>query len=244
MKLNCDMGESYGPWAMGADDALMPHVDMANIACGAHASDPVTMARTVDLALQHQVQIGAHPGYPDKEGFGRRPFPLHGDALTAHLLYQLGALDALCRHHHTRVQHIKPHGALYNQMMRDEAIMQAVFETARSFDPSIPVVVQAGDTQSNARHRSHAAKYGLKLMFEAFADRAYAANGLLVPRTQPGAVHGDVNSIVAQARNLIEHAQVITPDGQRLDIQADTLCLHGDNPLSPAVAQALRNSPA
>ena len=244
MKLNCDMGESYGPWAMGADEALMPHVDMANIACGAHASDPVTMARTVELAVQHQVQIGAHPGYPDKDGFGRRPFPLHGDALTAHLLYQLGALDALCRRHQTRIQHIKPHGALYNLMMRDESVMRAVFEAACSFDPSIPVVVQAADARSNAHHRAHAASYGLTLMFEAFADRAYAANGLLLPRTETGAVHTDVSSIVAQAHQLIAHAQVITPDGQRLDIQADTLCLHGDSPLSLAVAQALRNPPA
>lgn len=241
MKLNCDMGESFGPWAMGADEALMPHVDMANIACGAHASDPVTMARTVELAVEHQVQIGAHPGYPDKEGFGRRPFPLHGAALSAHLLYQLGALDGLCRHHQTRIAHIKPHGALYNQMMRDEAIMHAVFDAARSFDPAIPVVVQAGGDHSNARHRAHAAQFGLHLIFEAFADRAYTADGLLMPRTEPGAVHSEVSVIVAQARELIEHAQVTTPDGQKLRIEADTLCLHGDNPLSLAVAKALRS---
>ncbi len=244
MKLNCDMGESFGPWGMGADDALMPHVDMANIACGAHASDPVTMARTVALAVQHQVQIGAHPGYPDKEGFGRRPFPLHGAALSDHLLYQLGALDALCRRHQTHIQHIKPHGALYNLMMRDETVMKAIFEAAHSFDPTIPLVVQASSAQRNAQHRAHAAQHGISLMFEAFADRAYAANGLLVSRSEPGAVHSRVDDIVAQARELMNHAQVITQDGQRLNIEADTLCLHGDNPLSLAVAQALRTPDA
>lgn len=244
MKLNCDMGESYGPWVMGADDVLMPHIDMANIACGGHASDPQTMDRTIALAVAYKVQIGAHPGYPDKEGFGRRAFPLSGDALGAHVLYQIGALDALCRKHATRIQHVKPHGALYNQMMRDSTVMHTLFEALSAFDPGLPLVVQAGDAQQNQQLRERAADHGLSLMFEAFADRAYTRDGHLAPRNLPGAVHDNVDTIVEQARHLIRNGQIRSVDGDTLIIEADTLCVHGDNPLSPAVIQALREHSA
>ena len=239
MKLNCDMGESYGAWRMGADELLMPHIDMANIACGGHASDPVTMDATVALACAHQVQVGAHPGYPDKEGFGRRAFPLAGDELGAHLLFQIGALDALCRKHATRIRHVKPHGALYNQMMRDSTLLETIFKALQAFDPTLPLVVQAADSRRNDTLRAQAADYDLTLLFEAFADRAYSADGHLAPRSMPGAVHHSSAAILEQARRLMTHGEVQALSGETLHIEADTLCLHGDNPLSPEVAKAL-----
>lgn len=240
MKLNCDMGESFGPWQMGADAALMPLIDMANIACGMHASDPVTMRATIALAREHGVAVGAHPGYPDKVGFGRRAFPLAGEELADYLLYQIGALHGLCRAQCLCLNHIKPHGALYLAMMREPDTLETIIRAVAAFDAALPLVVQAGTAAANEQLREQAAPHGVTLCFEAFADRAYQDDGQLVPRRETGAVHTSATAIIDQARALIDRGEVLTRSGQRLTITADTLCLHGDNPLSPEVARALR----
>lgn len=234
------MGESYGVWQMGADDRIMPLIDLANVACGAHASDPATMQQTIALAQTHGVAIGAHPGYPDREGFGRRDFPLAGEHLKAWLWHQLGALAGQAQACGLRLNHVKPHGALYNKMMRDSATLQTLFETVAAYDVQLPLVVQAGNAQANKALQQQAQAHGLTLWFEAFADRAYADNGQLAARSQSGAVHGDSAKIAAQAQQLMQQQSVMSSGGQRLEIYADTLCFHGDNPAVPAALEQLR----
>lgn len=229
MKFNCDMGESFGAWSMGADEKVMPYVDMANIACGFHASDPSTMARTLALASEHGVSIGAHPGYPDLLGFGRREFPLEGDELVACLLYQIGALDGLSRAHGRRVEYVKPHGALYNKMMRDDITLDTVIDAVLAYDTNLPLVVLGASEAANAALRERAAKRGIELLFEAFADRAYDDDGQLASRALPGAVHKDAERLVRQVSEIVEEGLVTTLSGNRIRLEADTLCLHGDN---------------
>ncbi len=229
MKFNCDMGESFGSWIKGNDEAVMPFVDMANIACGMHASDPATMARTVQLACRYDVSIGAHPGYPDLLGFGRRDVALEADELEACVLYQIGALDGICRAQGRRVEYVKPHGALYNKMMRDEATLDSMIAAVRRYDAGLPLVVLAAGESANAALRERAAAQGVELWFEAFADRAYDASGRLVPRTEPGAVHTDAERALRQVREIAEQGQVSTLGGGKIPLRADTLCLHGDN---------------
>lgn len=240
MKLNCDMGEGFGAWQMGADEQLMPHIDMANIACGMHASDPATMHRCVELAVEHGVSIGAHPGYPDLAGFGRRDFPLYGRDLEACMLYQIGALEAICQAHGSRLEYVKPHGALYNKMMRDRDTLETLLVVMRRYNPSLPLVVQAGTVEGNNRLREQAQQHGVTLFFEAFADRRYGDDGLLIPRSQAGAVHQSVAAIAEQARQIIHRAEVQSLTGTVLKIDADTLCIHGDNPLCVEAVTQLR----
>jgi UPF0271 protein len=229
VKFNCDMGESFGSWAKGNDEAVMPFVDMANIACGMHASDPTTMARTVQLACRFGVSIGAHPGYPDLLGFGRRELELEAEELEACVLYQIGALDGICRAQGRRVEYVKPHGALYNRMMRDQATLDSIIAAVRRYDAGLPLVVLGAGESANAALRERAAGQGVELWFEAFADRAYDARGRLVPRSEPGAVHTDVDRVLRQVKEIAEQGQVSTLDGGIIPLQADTLCLHGDN---------------
>ncbi|GAA3718412.1 5-oxoprolinase subunit PxpA [Oceanisphaera sediminis] len=236
--LNADMGESFGAWTMGQDDAVMPFVDLANVACGFHAADPDTMRHTVQLAQQHQVNIGAHPAYPDLVGFGRRTLACTPDEIENMVLYQLGALDALCRAEGTRVSYIKPHGALYNDMMRDEHKLAAVMKAVAAFDVGLPLMLMA--TANPAPARALATRHGIGLWFEAFADRAYDAAGFLVSRSLPGAVHHDPAVIVEQARRIATGQPLIANDGSELRLQADTLCVHGDNPESIAAVKAIR----
>jgi UPF0271 protein len=223
------MGESFGSWAKGNDEAVMPFVDMANIACGMHASDPTTMARTVQLACRFGVSIGAHPGYPDLLGFGRRELALEAEELEACVLYQIGALDGICRAQGRRVEYVKPHGALYNRMMRDQVTLDSMIAAVRRYDAGLPLVVLGAGESANAALRERAAGQGVELWFEAFADRAYDARGRLVPRSEPGAVHTDVDRVLRQVKEIAEQGQVSTLDGGIIPLQADTLCLHGDN---------------
>jgi UPF0271 protein len=223
------MGESFGSWAKGNDEAVMPFVDMANIACGMHASDPTTMARTVQLACRFGVSIGAHPGYPDLLGFGRRELELEAEELEACVLYQIGALDGICRAQGRRVEYVKPHGALYNRMMRDQVTLDSMIAAVRRYDAGLPLVVLGAGESANAALRERAAGQGVELWFEAFADRAYDARGRLVPRSEPGAVHTDVDRLLRQVKEIAEQGQVSTLDGGIIPLQADTLCLHGDN---------------
>ncbi|WP_431026329.1 5-oxoprolinase subunit PxpA [Halomonas sp. H5] len=240
LRLNADMGESLGPWVMGRDSELMPHVDLANVACGFHASDPDTMRRTVALAVAHGVTVGAHPAYPDLVGFGRRSLACRPEEVENLLLYQLGALAGICRAEGTRVGYVKPHGALYNDMMRDPAILEAVMRAVAAYDPKLPLMVMA--TRDNAPARRLAESHGLTLWFEAFADRAYDGEGRLVSRREPGAVHHDPALIVDQASRIARGEPLTASDGSELVLEAETLCVHGDNPESIAAVVAIRQA--
>lgn len=239
MKLNCDLGESFGAWTMGRDAEVMPLIDMANIACGFHASDPLIMARTVALARDHQVDIGAHPAYPDLVGFGRRSLSCSPEELHALLTYQIGALDGLCRAQGTRVKYVKPHGALYNDMMRDPAVLETVLKAGRDYG-QLTVMIAA--TARKAEHERLASSLGVTLLFEVFADRAYDESGNLVPRSMPGSVLHDADAIVAQAVAFARDRGVRTQGGSWLDLQADTICIHGDNEQSVAASKAVRDA--
>lgn len=240
LRLNADMGESYGAWKLGADDQLMPHVDLANIACGFHASDPDVMRHTVRLAVANRVAVGAHPAYPDLQGFGRRSLACSPDEIENLVLYQLGALEAICRAEGTRVRYVKPHGALYNDMMRDDARLEAVLRAVAAYDVSLPVMVMATRDTQPAKHLAEAR--GVTLWFEAFADRAYDGRGRLVSRREAGAVHHDPDTIVDQALRIAQGQPLVANDGSDLVLEAQTLCVHGDNPESIAAVRAIRDA--
>ncbi|WP_116473451.1 5-oxoprolinase subunit PxpA [Zobellella maritima] len=236
--LNCDLGESYGAWTMGQDEALMPWLDQASIACGFHASDPDTMAGTIALAKRHQVTIGAHPGYQDKEGFGRRSIP-HAPASITHLvLYQAGALTALAGL--PALDYVKPHGALYNDMMRDEAIFRAVLEALVRL-PGHPRLMLLA-TPNHGHYTRLAQSAGVELLREAFADRAYLDDGGLAPRHLPGAVLDDVEQIRERVRHLRDTGEILSVTGKVLKLAPDTLCVHGDNANAVAIARVARQA--
>ena len=237
--LNADVGESFGPWQLGQDAALMPFIDLANIACGFHASDPDTMRRTVQLAQIHNVKIGAHPAYPDLVGFGRRSLACSPAEIENMVLYQLGALDALCRAEGTKLSYVKPHGALYNDMMRDHKKLVAVMQAVARFDSHLPLMLMA--TTDNQAALELAQPFGLQLWFEAFADRTYDSQGWLVSRQLPGAVLSSVAQIIEQARRIAMAEPLIALDGSALLLTADTLCVHGDNPESIKAVAAIRD---
>ena len=238
INLNADLGESYGAWRMGDDAALLKVVGAANIACGFHAGDPLIMQRSVALAVRHGVAIGAHPSYPDLQGFGRRHLSCSPEDVTALVLYQLGALGAFCRAAGTQLAYVKPHGALYNDLVRDDALLMAVLVACAAYRPGLPLMVLA--LADNGRERQLAEAAGVPLLFEAFADRAYLADGQLVPRRLAGAVHQDPERILAQALAIAGGEPFADIDGRPLRLQADSLCVHGDNAESLAVLRRLR----
>lgn len=245
MKLNCDLGESFGSWSMGMDQAVMPYIDMANIACGFHASDPLIMRDTMALANQHGVQIGAHPAYPDLVGFGRRSMACSFDEIYSMVLYQLGALQGICQAHGERVRYVKPHGALYNDMMQQpdvlKAILQAVVDFSTGQDDPLPVLVMA--TADNSEQLQLADELGAILMFEAFADRAYDEKGMLVNRRIEGAVYHDQQQVVQQALAIARGDGIATlSPGVNVMLKADTLCVHGDNDASLQAVKAIRQA--
>ncbi|NOH81080.1 5-oxoprolinase subunit PxpA [Vibrio sp. RE86] len=234
--LNCDMGESFGQWEMGNDSAVMPHIDMANIACGFHASDPSIMDHTIKLALSHDVEIGAHPSYPDLQGFGRRSIPMQPQEITAMLIYQIGALEALCRSHNVELKYVKPHGALYNDMQTNPEIFEAVVDAVSSF--SLPLMTLA--ITNNQELLNIADRYEVPLLFEAFADRRYLANGLLVPRSLSNAVIHNREELLDQVAQIVRYKKVRTIDGYSIPLEADTICVHGDNEENIALIQNIK----
>ncbi|WP_263263929.1 5-oxoprolinase subunit PxpA [Pseudomonas sp. RIT-PI-S] len=236
--LNCDIGESYGAWHMGLDAEVMPLIDCANIACGYHAGDPSTMRRTVALAVSHGVRIGAHPAYPDLVGFGRRSMACSGEEIENLLHYQIGALQAFCAVEGSRVEYVKPHGALYNDMMANPAILTSVLRAVAAH--RMPLVLLA--TRDNSAELALAAEHGVPLWFESFADRAYEASGHLVSRRLPGAVHEQADAVVAQALTLARGDALVARDGSALRLHTDTLCVHGDNPASIAAVRQIRQA--
>lgn len=238
--LNCDIGESFGAWTMGLDAEVMPHIDCANIACGFHASDPSIMRRTVALAVDHSVRIGAHPAYPDLAGFGRRSMACSAQEVEDMLLYQIGALDGICRAEGTRVSYVKPHGALYNDMMRKPELLRAVMRAVRLYDPGLPLMLMS--VRDNGAAEALAREEGIALWFETFADRAYDGDGFLVARNLPGAVHHDSEQVIAQAVALASGQALTASDGSALVLRADSLCVHGDNASSVAAVRRIREA--
>ncbi|PKH82588.1 hypothetical protein CXF97_11215 [Pseudomonas sp. Choline-02u-1] len=238
--LNCDIGESFGSWTMGLDAEVMPFIDCANIACGFHAGDPSIMRKTVALALEQGVQIGAHPAYQDLVGFGRRSMACSAQELQDILHYQIGALDGICKVQGGRVSYVKPHGAMYNDMMANPVQLRAVVQAVAAYDRDLPLMLMA--TRDNAAAQQIGDEYGVTLWFEAFADRAYDSAGRLVSRQLPGAVHHDPQTIIEQALTITRGGELIASDGSALILRANTLCVHGDNASSVAAVQRIRQA--
>ena len=224
--LNCDLGESFGAWKMGLDDQVMPFIDQANIACGFHAGDPVVIKKTLLAAKRNNVQVGAHPSYPDISGFGRRSMKIPPVELIALLQYQIAALTGMATNLGIEVQYVKPHGALYNDMMADGHIRSAVMEAIAECHQPLAFMLQA--TPDAEIHRQEAQAFGLDVLFEAFADRCYDDNGALLSRAKEGAVHSR-EKMLEQVVQLQEQGTVTTISGHQLELQADSLCVNGDN---------------
>jgi UPF0271 protein len=232
---NCDMGESFGAWTMGLDAEVIRHVTSANIACGFHAGDPATMRLTVALAESNGVGIGAHPGFPDLQGFGRRNLAASPREVRDDLVYQIGALTAFTRA--KKLQHVKPHGALYNMAVPGGDLARAIGEAVLETDASMILVALAG-----SRWADEAERMGLHVVREAFADRAVQADGTLVPRSKPGAVIHDRQQVIERSVRLATEGTVVAVTGEVVEMRAGTLCLHGDTPDAVGLAAALRSA--
>ncbi|MCI6647537.1 MAG: LamB/YcsF family protein [Oscillospiraceae bacterium] len=233
--LNCDLGESFGAYKLGLDDQVLPYISSANVACGFHASDPVVMDKTVALAKDAGVAVGAHPGYPDLQGFGRRNMTIPPREVKAMVMYQIGALQAFCTAHGLKLQHVKPHGALYNMAGKDEALAMAVCEAIQAVDDSLILLGLSGSKMLEA-----ADKIGLRSAREVFADRAYEEDGSLVARTKPGAMITDEGEAVARVIRMIREGKVTAVTGKDIPIRADSVCVHGDSPKALAFVQKIR----
>jgi len=235
MDLNSDLGEGFGAWTLGDDDALLEVVSSANVACGFHAGDPATIDRTVRTATEHGVAIGAQVSYPDLVGFGRREIDEAPDDLTADVLYQIGALEAFARAAGSRVRYVKPHGALYNRIARDPVQAAAVVEAIRRYDPALPLLTLPGSAAMRAAEEA-----GIPAVAEGFADRAYTAEGRLVSRREPGAVLHDPGQVATRAVVMATEGWVETVDGGQVAVEVRSLCVHGDTPGAVELAKAVR----
>ncbi len=237
LRLNCDLGESFGAWSMGVDEAVMPHIDQANIACGFHAGDPSVMLKTLHLAKQHNVSIGAHPSYPDLVGFGRRSMACSAADIYALVTYQTSALAGMALSVGAQIDYVKPHGALYNDMMTNAGVRYAVMDAVAQFHLPVRLMLQA--TTAADHHREEAANRNLELLFEAFADRCYDSDGLLLSRSKAGAVLNR-QAMLKQVQQLQREGTVTTINGQTLALPVDSLCVHGDNPEAVAAIADIR----
>ena len=235
--LNCDLGESFGVYSLGMHEKILPFVTSANIACGFHASDPLTMERTVKLAGDAGVAIGAHPGFPDLLGFGRRNMNVSPAEAKAYVQYQVGALAAFAKAAGGRLSHVKPHGALYNMAGKDMRLAEAICEGVAEVDETLILLALSGSAMIEA-----AAKKGLRAAKEVFADRAYMPDGSLVPRGMPGAVIADESECAARVVRMIAEKKVRAIDGTDIEIAADSVCLHGDGSHALSFAKRLRES--
>lgn len=234
--LNSDLGESFGSFKMGNDAEVMKYITSANIACGFHAGDPVVIEKTIKLALENHVAIGAHPGYPDLMGFGRRKMSLSPEEIKAYVFYQVGALKAMTEAMGGKLQHVKAHGALYNEAAVNESVAKAIAEAVFQLDPDLIFVGLAHSVMLEI-----AKKLGLQTASEVFADRAYTASGTLVPRSEPNAVIDNEELCNRRVLQMLNEQTVHTIDGSEIRIKADTICIHGDNPAALKLASSLRN---
>ncbi|NJD99801.1 LamB/YcsF family protein [Thermococcus sp. LS1] len=233
--LNSDLGESFGRYKLGLDEEVMNHITSANVATGWHAGDPIVMRKTVRLAKEKGIAVGAHPGYPDLMGFGRRYMKLTPEEARNYILYQIGALYAFTKAEGMELQHVKPHGALYNALVKDEELARAVMEGIVDFDKGLIFV-----TLSGSRAAEIAEEMGLKVAHEVFADRAYNPDGTLVPRGKPGAVIHDKELIAERVISMVKDGGVKAINGEWVELRADTICVHGDNPKAVEITAYIR----
>ena len=233
--LNSDLGESYGRYTIGMDEQIIPLVTSANVACGYHASDPVVMQRTVREAKKAGIGVGAHPGFPDLMGFGRREMAVSPAEAKAYTLYQLGALAAFCQAEGVKLQHVKPHGAMYNMAARDYELARAICEAVAEFDRNLIVLALSGGEMVRA-----AGELGLRTAFEVFADRAYEEDGSLVNRRKPGAMITDEEEAIRRVIRMVKEQKVETITGKDIAIRADSVCVHGDGEKALAFVEKIR----
>jgi 5-oxoprolinase (ATP-hydrolysing) subunit A len=238
MDLNADLGESFGLWTLGDDAALVQQITSANLACGFHASDFRVMERTVALCRHAGVAVGAQPGYPDLLGFGRRPMPFTPDEVESLVRYQIGALEAFCRSAGVEMQHVKPHGALYNQAATDPALAGAVARAVARFSRDLSLLGLAG----SAAFAEAAADAALRFVPEAFADRRYMPDGTLQPRSEAGSVIVDAGAAAEQAVSIATRGAVVAHGGTSVPVDAESICCHGDTPDAAVIAAAVRSA--
>ena len=235
--LNSDLGESFGAYTLGMDEKLMEYITSANVACGWHAGDPLVMQKTIRAAAKNGVAVGAHPGYPDLRGFGRREIKITPEEAYTYVLYQLGALDAFARTEGVKIQHVKPHGALYNQACKDEKLAGAICRAAQAFDRELIVLAPY-----NSAFRTAAEAIGQPFAGEFFADRAYLPDGSLVPRSQPGAVIHDADEACRRVLQMAREGTVTCLDGTELTMRCVSVCVHGDNAEALATVKKIRGA--
>lgn len=234
--LNSDLGEGFGPWSMGDDATMLSIVTSANIACGGHASDPETMFETLTAARENGVVVGAHPGYNDREGFGRRVIPMTPPEIARLVTAQIGALQAMAKLAGTRVAYVKPHGALANLSARDRSVADAIVDAIATLDPTLAILAISGTQTEHAAHaRAH------PVFSEVFADRGYLSSGLLVPRGQTGAMIHDADFAADRLLHLLETGHMPVTDGDPIPLDAHSICVHGDSPGAVAMAQRIRD---
>ena len=238
--LNSDVGESFGTYKIGLDEAVIPLISSANIACGFHAGDPLVMAKTVSLAAENGVGLGAHPGLPDLMGFGRRVMDVSLEQIRHYVTYQVGALQAFATQRGLPLQHVKPHGALYNMAVRNTEISNAIAEVISRLDENLILVALAGPNRDELA--AIATRYSIRVAFEFFADRAYNPDGSLLNRKLPGAVLHDDKAVAERVIKLVDHGSVTAVDGTEIELKADTICVHGDNPEALALVKTIRTS--
>jgi len=238
--LNSDVGESFGNYKLGLDEAVIPLISSANIACGFHAGDPTVMRRTIAIAKANGVALGAHPGFPDLIGFGRRNLEATLDEIRDYVTYQIGALQAFAAAAGMRLQHVKPHGALYNMAVRNTDIWDAVARAIAAVDTRLILFVLAGANRPDLE--AIGARHGIRVAFEFFGDRAYNPDGSLVSRKEPGAVIHDQTAVAAKVLKMVKEGRVVCKDGSEIEMAADTICVHGDNPSALALVKNIRES--
>lgn len=235
--LNCDLGESFGNYKCGMDEEIIPYITSANVACGFHASDPMVMKKTVETSKEYNVCVGAHPGFQDLVGFGRRNMNLPPAEITAIVEYQIGALNAFCIANGLKLQHVKPHGALYNMAVKDAAISDAICEGIAAVNPHL---ILLGPARSQLT--ISAKQYGLPTAKEVFADRAYEEDGTLVPRCRPGSVILDEAAAVSRVIQMVKKGTVTAITGKEIEVEADSICVHGDSPAALAFVQSIHTA--
>jgi UPF0271 protein len=234
--INCDLGESFGAFRVGNDAEIMPHITSANVACGFHAGDAVTIAQTISLAKRNKVAVGAHPGFLDLVGFGRREMKLSLEEVEDYVLYQIGAVYGLARAAGVGLQHVKPHGALYNMAAKDRSLSGAIVKAVKEFDADLIVFAPPGSALADV-----AARAKLRVAFEFFADRAYNLDGSLVSRSQEGSVVRDARQLVQRAVDAVRKGTVESVDGRTIKLgHVDTICVHGDTPNAVKLTRALK----
>ena len=238
--LNCDMGESFGAYKLGMDEAVIQYITSANIACAWHAGDPSVMNQTVAMAIEHGVGVGAHPGYPDLLGFGRRNMDCTMEEIRNYVIFQIGALEAFCKVHGTKLQHVKPHGALYLTAVEKEEVARVVAEAIVSVNHDLLYVALAGAKGELMTRIGQ--EVGLRVVYEAFPDRAYSPEGTLVSRRQPGAVIKDPQAVSERALRMVKEGVVIAVDGSTIPLEVQTLCVHGDNPKAVDLVRSIRET--